>query len=102
MTGIDKRHCLKGGDDMTGHVTAVEIEAEDRDVRIEWGVGLDGSRLRLLTRSGHDAHHEPGPLRDSSKSGWGQHATHIDILPRLGCGGRADRPMIGPAEAVKG
>ena len=58
MTGIDKRHCLKGGDDMTGHVTAVEIEAEDRDVRIEWGVGLDGSRLRLrlrlLTRSGPD------------------------------------------------
>ncbi len=39
---------------MTGHVTAVEIEAEDRDVRIEWGVGLDGSRLRLLTRSGPD------------------------------------------------
>ncbi len=50
MTEIDKRHCLKGGDDMTGHVTAVEIETEDRDVRIEWGVGLDGSRLRLLTR----------------------------------------------------
>ena len=40
---------------MTGHVTAVEIEAEDRDVRIEWGVGADGSRLHLLTRSGSDA-----------------------------------------------
>ena len=52
----------------------------------------------------HNAHHEPGPLRDSSGSGWGKRATHRDILPGLGRDGRAAlrarllrRPQIIPA-----
>ena len=39
---------------MTGHVTALEIEGEDQDWRIEWD-GPDGSCLRLLTRRGPEA-----------------------------------------------
>ena len=49
----------------------------------------------------HDAHHKPGPLRDSSGSGWGSHG---DILSWLGCdggptfrAGRLRRPQIIPA-----